>query len=220
MRQSPLAVLCICPVFSAKSVFLNLAIRFARVQDSKPETVSIASELKLCLISLMSVVSTCGCTRFVNRIKTRREAGSIHRLPPVNPLCPMPVGGNEGPAEQPGVSASIQPIDRDVSHPRVRLSLNQCSDSGFNSSLPARNCFAIRNTSRAVENNPACPATPSMKCALPSCTSPQMTSVRHGSRRGDADSGGPGTDTGSDELWKFPGDESSRIAPLSPRVLT
>src|SRR5678816_4157952 len=108
-------------------------------------------------------------------MKTRRWLGSIQTQVPVKPLCPELSGGRSAPPVESFVAASCHPIERASSKPGVMFSRNSRQVSGFNNFVEsARNCCAIRNVSRAVENNPACPAAPPRKYALPSCTSPQI----------------------------------------------
>src|SRR5205085_2713597 len=148
--------------------------------DSLRSRASTASVLKRRRTELMLTKGRArACVRFVRRIKTRSLFGSTQELVPVKPRWPKDSGGSSGPAVESGVAASCQAKERASLSPSVMFVRKSEQVAGASSRvLRGRNCSASRSVSRAVEKSPAWPAAPPRKYAFPSCTSPQMGSVR------------------------------------------
>src|SRR5579875_952301 len=125
-----------------------------------------------------------GCTRLVSSVIAIARDGSIQIDVPVNPRWPTASGEKYRPeleccgegVSQP--SAQVEPATVPSRRQNSRVTL-----CGMNCERPAQlamSSAAIRSTSRAGANSPACPATPPIAKALSSCTSPTRRRLRDG----------------------------------------
>ena len=72
-----------------------------------------------------------GWRRLPSSTSTARLWGSDHTETPVKPVCPNALAGSAGPAEQPGLEASCQPIPRACSRPSVRQRVASSASAAF-----------------------------------------------------------------------------------------
>ena len=100
--------------------------------------------------------------------------GSIHSEVPVNPVCPNDPTGSKLPR--------LVESGESMSHPKPRSvsAVGGCwgvvifsMTSSGSTVLPVSKAWANRERSVAVENTPAFPATPCMRRAVGSCTTPR-----------------------------------------------
>src|SRR4029077_20865153 len=116
-----------------------------------------------------------GCTALVSKMMYVCVVGSIHIDVPVHPVCPNDPTGNRSPRfDENGES---------ISHPNPRSTgaAGGCSGEVIFSTVtadkipppPFSSACAKFARSSAVENSPACPATPPIRRALGSCTTPR-----------------------------------------------
>src|ERR1022692_1812130 len=103
-----------------------------------------------------------------------RVVGSIHNEVPVNPVCPNDPTGNRSPRLLENGESMSQP------KPRRTCDVGGCWGvvifsiiNGDRTVLPFNKAWANLARSSAVENTPACPATPPMRRAVGSCTIPR-----------------------------------------------
>src|SRR5580704_10849145 len=103
-----------------------------------------------------------------------RVVGSIHNEVPVNPVWPNEPTGKRSPRLLENGESMSQP------NPRRACDDGGCCGvvifstvSGERILLPFSSAWANLDKSSAVENKPACPATPPMRRDVGSCTTPR-----------------------------------------------
>src|SRR5579863_9277692 len=136
-----------------------------------------------------------GCTAFVSTMMYVRVVGSIHSEVPVNPVCPKDPTGSKSPR--------LLEYRESMSHPNPRSTsdVGGCCGvvifstvSGDRIVLPSSKAWANLARSSAVENSPACPATPPIRRTVGSWTTPRnilsCSSYCVGAIFGNQDAGG------------------------------
>src|SRR6478735_7346963 len=102
--------------------------------------------------------------------------GSIQIDVPVNPVCPNDPTGKRSPRFDENGESMSHPNPRNVDADggcSGSLIFFTASDDNIPSPPFSRACANFARSS-PVENNPACPATPPMRCERGSCTTPRI----------------------------------------------
>ena len=119
-----------------------------------------------------------GQVRLVNNVTESCCAGSIHNDVPVYPRWPNDVGEKYLP-DCDGDEGVSQPRAREVPAGEFSRRVKSCTVDGCRRGFPPSSMESANvATSEAVENSPACPATPPIMLAFSSCTSPWMIRLR------------------------------------------
>src|SRR5262249_37219951 len=133
---------------------------------------------------LRSATTECptrGCTAFVSRITYVSVYGSIHIDVPVKPVCPNEPSGNSSPRFDENGESISHPSPRKLVASggccgRADFATVNAFKTGWGEGLAlisSSTACAYLERSVAVENKPACPATPPMRRAVGSCTTPR-----------------------------------------------
>ena len=130
-----------------------------------------------------------GCTRFERNTTNTRDAGSIQSDVPVKPVWPNEPSGRNSPR--------FDEYDESTSQPRPRMLASPAGEAGavMRSTASGESTRAVPTAppsssmrqkiarSLAVLKRPACPATPPMRRAVGSCTTPRSVAGCVGAMR-------------------------------------